>query len=346
MPGPPAAVAVTRLAVRRSLTSRRVAQRSLVLAAVSGGADSLALAAALAFEGPRAAYDVGAVIVDHGLQPGSGDVAERAAHQCRELGLTSVEVLRVEVAAGTGQGPEAEAREARYAALEAARVRLGASHVLLAHTRDDQAEQVLLGLARGSGTRSLSGMPRRTATLLRPFLDVTAAETRQACDDQGLAVWNDPHNADDRYLRVRVRRLLDDVEQRIGPGVRAGLARSADLLRADGDTLDELAQSAYGEATASREPDALARESDSRDAVAWVAVAPLADLPTGVRTRVIRLLLLDAGADPAALASPQIGWVDDLVMRWKGQGPFDVPGGLRASREDGRVVVRRAGPLQ
>ncbi|MDE9364920.1 tRNA lysidine(34) synthetase TilS [Luteipulveratus sp. YIM 133132] len=380
MPGPPPAVAVTRLAVRRALATRRTAdgRRPLLLTAVSGGADSLALAAAMAFEGPRASYEVGAVVVDHGLQPESDRAARRAAQQCRELGLAPVEVVRIDVPTGTGEGPEAQARSARYEALEAARVRTGATSVVLAHTRDDQAEQVLLGLVRGSGTRSLSGMPRRTATLLRPFLDVTAAETRQACLDQGLQVWDDPHNADERYLRVRVRRVLDEVEARIGPGVRAGLARSSDLLRADGEALDDLAATAYAalaadapatapdpdpacQTTESLESERLARASDSSDSVVSAVSATgtdvlvdtgaldtdaLADLPTGVRTRVIRLHLLAAGADPAALSSAQIGWVDDLVMRWKGQKAVDVPGGLRAERVDGRIVVRPAGPVQ
>ncbi|MDF8264727.1 tRNA lysidine(34) synthetase TilS [Luteipulveratus flavus] len=377
MPGPPPAVAVTRLAVRRALATRRTAdgRRPLLLAAVSGGADSLALAAAMAFEGPRASYEVGAVVVDHGLQPESDRAARRAAQQCRELGLAPVEVVRIDVPTGTGEGPEAQARSARYEALEAARVRNGATSVVLAHTRDDQAEQVLLGLVRGSGTRSLSGMPRRTATLLRPFLDVTAAETRQACLDQGLQVWDDPHNADERYLRVRVRRVLDEVEARIGPGVRAGLARSSDLLRADGEALDDLAATAYAalaahtpaagpgsasaDRTASGVPDAVRTASGTPIAVepaeagADVLVDArgldtdaLADLPTGVRTRVIRLHLLAAGADPAALSSAQIGWVDDLVMRWKGQKAVDVPGGLRAERVDGRIVVRPASPVQ
>ncbi|WP_245633171.1 tRNA lysidine(34) synthetase TilS [Luteipulveratus mongoliensis] len=310
------------------ITQGAEVEGTLLLAAVSGGADSLALAAALAFEGPRAGFAVGALVVDHGLQEGSAQVADRAAQQCRSIGLGPVEVLRVDVPTGTGEGPEAQARAARYEALEAARVRLGATSLVLAHTRDDQAEQVLLGLARGSGTRSLSGMPRRTPTVLRPFLDVTAAETHQACRDQDLQVWNDPHNADERFLRVRVRRVLDEVEARIGPGVRAGLARSADLLRADGDVLDELAAAAYEHDAAGLEAEALAK------------------LPTGVRTRVIRLLLLDAGADSAALSSAQIGWIDDLVMRWKGQGPVDVPGGLQAVREDGRIIVRQAGPVQ
>lgn len=127
-----------------------------VLVALSGGTDSLALAAATAFEAPRAGLRAGAVIVDHGLQTGSADVAERAAAQARELGLDPVLVRRVEV--GTDGGPEAAAREARYAALAEAASETGASAVFLGHTLDDQAETVLLGLARGSGAASLSGM--------------------------------------------------------------------------------------------------------------------------------------------------------------------------------------------
>src|SRR5215207_3414871 len=129
----------------------------LVLVALSGGADSLALAAATAFEAPRAGCRAGAVIIDHGLQQGSAEVAARAAAQAAELGLQPVLVRRVAVAPAGEGGPEASARIARYAALDAAAHETGAVLVLLGHTLDDQAETVLLGLARGAGAASLSG---------------------------------------------------------------------------------------------------------------------------------------------------------------------------------------------
>ena len=211
----------------------------LVLVAVSGGADSLALADALAFEWDNA----GAVIVDHGLQPDSAQVAEQAAGTCRALGLHPVEIVTVAVV-DEGTGLEAAAREARYAALTDAAERHGAVAVLLGHTRDDQAEQVLLGLTRGSGTRSLSGMPRSRGPFRRPLLGISREETRAACAAEDVEFWDDPMNDDPAFTRVRARRALADLDRDLGPGVAAALARSADQLRADADHLDALATAA------------------------------------------------------------------------------------------------------
>ncbi|HTN59324.1 MAG TPA: tRNA lysidine(34) synthetase TilS, partial [Protaetiibacter sp.] len=204
----------------------------LVLVALSGGADSLALAAATAFEAPRAGIRAGAIVVDHGLQEGSDAVAARAAEQARTLGLEPVLVTRVEV--GTAGGPEAAAREARYAAILEAVSDTGASAALLAHTLDDQAETVLLGLARGSGGASLMGMEAEAGVLRRPLLGIRRATTRQACLDEGLEPWDDPHNLDPAFARVRVRlHVLPLLESELGPGVAEALARTAELLRQD-----------------------------------------------------------------------------------------------------------------
>src|SRR4051812_21448576 len=235
MVGPSPAVAQLRGAVRPGLT--RSAQP--VLVACSGGADSLALAAAVAFEAPRAGVPAGAVTVDHGLQAGSAERAEATAGLLRKLGLAPVAVLTVEV--GTDGGPEAAARSARTTALETAAAQPGA-RVALGHTLDDQAETVLLGLGRGSGPRSLAGMVEERGRFWRPLLGVRRTTTRQACADQGLPVWDDPWNADPAYTRARLRAevlpLLEDV---LGGGVAPALARTAALLREDLDALDALA---------------------------------------------------------------------------------------------------------
>ena len=222
MTGPPAATAACRLAVRRSLAS----WDGPVLAGVSGGADSLALAAALAFERPGS----GALVVDHALQAGSAEVALVAAAQCRSLGLTA----RVLTASGSqrGGGPEAAARELRYSLLEEA---AGDAVVLLGHTLDDQAESVLLGLLRGAGARAMAGMAAERGRYRRPFLELPRSTVRQACEEAGLPPYQDPHNEDPAYRRVAVRRVLADLD------VTAGLARSAALLREDADALDALA---------------------------------------------------------------------------------------------------------
>ncbi|HLS40437.1 MAG TPA: tRNA lysidine(34) synthetase TilS, partial [Ornithinicoccus sp.] len=252
MAGPAPEVAATRVAVRRALAATGLTGRR-VLVACSGGADSLALAAATAFVVPRDGGTAGAVVVDHGLQAHSAQVAEAAASQCRSLGLEPVEVVRVTVTS-TGEGPESAAREHRLAALTDAAERLGAAGVLLGHTRDDQAEQVLLGLARGSGARSLAGIPPvrparagSAVQLVRPFLALPRTTTEGTCRELGLQPWSDPHNTDEGFARVRARRVLPVLERELGPGITAALARTADLLRDDADALDDAARAAYAQ---------------------------------------------------------------------------------------------------
>jgi tRNA(Ile)-lysidine synthase len=242
--GPHPAVATVRRAVRRSITALDAGD--LVLVACSGGPDSLALAAAVAFEAPRLGVRAGAVVIDHGLQPGSAQVTAKVAAVLTNLGLDPVLTSAVTVAgpadAVSYPGPEAAARVARYEALRAAAAATGATGVLLGHTLDDQAETVLLGLARGSGARSLAGMADRAGLYLRPLLDVRRAVTRAACEALGLQPWDDPQNCDPAFTRVRVRQdLIPALADALGPGVPEALARTARLLRADADALDALA---------------------------------------------------------------------------------------------------------
>jgi tRNA(Ile)-lysidine synthase len=292
--------------------------RATVLVACSGGPDSVALAAALAFEGDRAGIRAGAVIVDHGLQPGSDDVAQSAAALCREMGLDPVEVVEADVRQ-TGAGLEADARSARYAAIEAVADRLTAVAILVGHTRDDQAEQVLLGLSRGSGARSLSGMPVRRDRYIRPFLALPRATTLAACAAYGIEPWNDPHNSDDSFRRVRARRLLATLESELGPGFAAALARSADLLREDADHLETLAIRARAQL-----PEAAGDPGVDLDA--------LAALPRAIRTRVWRLLAAEAGAPLADVSAAHVESLDALLTSWHGQGPLHVPGGIAVAR--------------
>ena len=214
---------------------------SLVLVACSGGPDSVALAAATRAVRVR----VGAVVVDHGLRPEARrEVAEATAGWLREQGLDPV-LVRSATVVEDGDGLEAAARDARYRALVHHAVvgdRRGA--VLLGHTRDDQAETVLLGLARGSGLRSLAGMPRERGVFRRPLLDLPR-ETVHAAVPAGAPLVDDPHNRDDRFARARVRHtVLPMLERELGPGIAAALARTADLARADADALAELADEA------------------------------------------------------------------------------------------------------
>lgn len=295
-----------------------------VLIGVSGGADSLALARGAVATG----REVVAGIVDHGLQSGSGKAAEHAAAACSALGITRVLVERVTVVA-SGIGPEAAARNARRSALQAMAESSAASAILLAHTRDDQAETVLLRLARGSGARSLAAMAVVSGPWRRPLLDVPRDVVRASVAD--LAVWEDPHNVDHAFARTRVRRVaLPALVDALGPGVVAGLARSARALRDDADALDAWAGEVGARITS---PDG-----------SW-QVEDLAALPRAVRSRIIRSAILAAGASVSALTAEHIDRVDALITRWRGQGPVDLPGGLCAEREYGRLRVRRVPPV-
>ncbi|MGO1935511.1 MAG: tRNA lysidine(34) synthetase TilS, partial [Cellulosimicrobium funkei] len=238
MGGPAPVVAAARHAVRGALAD--LPAGATVLVACSGGADSTALAAATAFVAPRLGLRAGAVVVDHGLQDGSAAVAAAAAERCRDLGLDPVEVRRV-VVPTAGDGPEAHARTARYAALDDAAAAHGAGAVLLGHTLDDQAETVLLGLAHGAGARSLAGMAPRRGAYRRPFLALRRTQTEAVCRTLGLDWWDD-HTNTGPPLRSQVRgRVVPALVEVLGPGAVPALARSADLLRDDADLLDALA---------------------------------------------------------------------------------------------------------
>ncbi|MEV7973538.1 tRNA lysidine(34) synthetase TilS [Cellulomonas sp. NPDC089187] len=331
MAGPAPAVARTRSAVTASCAD--LPDGGLVLVACSGGADSLALAAATAFavraHGPLA-LRAGAVVVDHRMQPDSAAVAERAAAQCRTLGLDPVLVRTVTVD-GPG-GPEAAARDARYTALRAVAEEVGAAAVLLGHTRDDQAEGVLLGLARGSGGRSLSGMAPVRGLWRRPLLDLPRSDTEAACAAQGLDPWHDPTNApapDDlgAPLRSRVRtRVLPVLERELGPGVPAALARTAAALREDTDALDQLADLLAGQVI----------DPDGR-----VRIEPLAGQPAALRRRVLRIAVLRAGVPAAALTRTHLLAVDALLTDWHGQGAIPLPGRVEVVRACGSLALHQ-----
>ena len=327
------AIADVRRAVRDSLHAAAVASGEplvggqLILVACSGGPDSLALAAALAFEvrstqlaglGLRA----GAVIVDHGLQALSGEVAARTAEVLRGLGLAPVEIVKVQV--GVVGGPEAAARDARYEALRSAAAKLGARFVLLGHTLNDQAETVLLGLARGSGARSLSGMAavspiEGAGEFLRPLLTVTRETTEAFCVDSSLVPWHDPHNLDPKFTRVRVRqKVLPLLESELGPGVAQALARSAELLRADADFLEDLANTEFKR---------LALLCATELSFEHIGLNELAG---AIRSRVLKLALAVFAAESSAT---HIRSIEDLLDNWHGQKPLTLP----------RVRVERAG---
>ncbi|GAA3542026.1 tRNA(Ile)-lysidine synthase [Aeromicrobium flavum] len=282
--------------------------------AVSGGADSLALAAVVAFFVRRRELEARAVVVDHGLQPGSAEVAARAVEQCAGLGLPA-SVRRVEVR-DVGTGPEDAARAARYLALHD---EAGNAPILLAHTLDDQAETVLLGLGRGSGPRAIQGMRAVNGHLRRPFLTLRRADTERICALHDLDWWDDPHNEDPAYRRVRVRcELLPLMEDVLGGGVAEALARTADLVRMDADAVDGLAIRA------------MPTSGGIEDL--WT----FADLDTPVRLRIWRRLAIDAGASPGELSHAHTLALDGLLQA-RGGTRIELPGHVTAVREGDRV---------
>ena len=314
----PATVAI-RSAVRECLSS--CSAGDTVLVAVSGGADSLALAAALVPESKNLLINLVGVTIDHQLQENSGEQATKVFKQLSELGIAQIEIVKVNVE--LVDGLEASARRARYAALDAAAEKYNAKLVFLGHTLNDQAESVLLGLARGSGARSLSGMARCTGKYCRPLLEITRSETLAACDENNLTPWVDPHNSDSSFARVRVRTdALPKLEESIGPGITEALARSADLLRDDADALDGWAAQA-------------AAEFDLTD----LDITQLADLPKAVRTRVLRMAIYAAGAPMGSITAEHVASVEAFVTSWHGQGACSLPGGVKVCRISGRLSL-------
>jgi tRNA(Ile)-lysidine synthase len=264
------------------------------------------------------------VTVDHGLQEGSAEHADRVVAQMARLGADETAAVRVTVDAG-GRGLEAAAREARYAVLEEVASRMDSRAVLLGHTRDDQAETVLLGLTRGSGGRSIAGMRPAFDRFRRPLLGLTRQQTEDACQAEGVEFWTDPHNADPRFTRARIRhRVMSVLEQELGPGVAAALARTAEQLRPDMEALDRLAE------------ELLVGSRDSEGLV----VARMEGRPDALVARVLRLAALDAGSPGSELFHVHVQALGSL-LRGSLRGDVQLPGHLTAYRTEDHLRFRR-----
>lgn len=304
------------LAVARNAISSATESGEFVLVACSGGADSLALAAAAAFLNGKGKLRVGAVIVDHGMQRDSSAVAKRAAEQCTVLGLAPVLVLPVAVP----RDSEEAARNARYNAFERALEDTGATRILLGHTLDDQAEQVLLGLARGSGTLSLAGMPAARGAYLRPLLSLDRAGIEQICAHEGLEYWVDPTNAEPKYLRNRVRNQLMPVLKKIlGNGVASSLARTAQLARQDATYLDELAGKELERLKEAVAPNIL-----------MLSIPALRQMPDALRSRMLRAAVMSLGAPGPTFE--RLAALDALLFESKSAGPIQLEGHVEVFR--------------
>ena len=317
------AVPAVRNAVRTWLENLEAGDTILV--AVSGGADSLALAHALSLEAKEFVISVIGVTIDHQLQETSGAQAEKVKAQLKAFG---VDCIIKKVTVNIKDGLEASARKARYQALQEVAQEHNAVAVFLGHTRDDQAETVLLGLARGSGTRSLSGMAHHNGLYIRPLLEITRIQNEQYCAELKLQYWNDPHNQNPEFSRVRVRNdALPALEKSIGPGISEALARSAHLLRDDADALDHWAK----------------REEIQLD-LADLECAHLEQLPRAIRTRVIRAAVYAAGAPAGTVTMEHVSAVEALICAWNGQGALNLPGGVKVERISGRLSLLQHRP--
>ena len=325
-----------------------------LLVACSGGADSLALAAALAHLAPTRTFQLVAVTVDHGWRPESAAQARRVQKTLTELGYRQVALLELS-RQETGGGKEGAARKGRYRALAAEASRYGKLgsevFILLGHTRDDQAETVLLGLTRGSGTRAIAGMRSwggdqkssepvmpgtkngKQAGYLRPLLELPRQDTVAACQEWALPYIDDPSNypdgpvkaADGSPLRRAALRHqgLPALEKALGMDPRPALARTAALLQADLDALDTLAGSWFEQA----------RREDP--AGVTLETSQLLSQPAAIRKRVWRLAALTAGARASDLRKVQLDAIDFLATARRGTGPIQLPGKVSCTRVAG-----------
>jgi len=292
-----------------------------IAVAVSGGADSMALALATRLEIADSSHPLDAIIIDHQLQSGSAEVTAQVKTRLEKIGIDSVTIKKVSVE--ITDGIESSARRARYNALAEFAKERSIRAILLGHTRD---ETVLLGLARGSGARSLAGMRSESEIYYRPLLEISREQTLRACHEAGIEVWPDPHNHDERFLRARARKALALLEESVGPGIKDSLARSADLLRDDADALDRYASEFF-------------QGIDPRE----IEVSQLARLPRAVRTRVLRLAIYALGAPAGSLTAEHIAPVEALISDWHGQGESSLPGGVKVMRITGRLSLVRRG---
>ena len=290
-----------------------------VLFGCSGGADSMALAIALFAE--RGGESVIPVVVDHGLQPNSDQITAKVATQLKTIGYKRVETAVAQVI--VTDGLEASARRARYKVFHQFIDSYQPKYFFLAHTLNDQAETALLGLARGSGARSLSGMATQNNFFVRPLLKITRQMSEAACTEAGIDFWSDPHNQDLKFARVRVRKnVLPILEENLGPGVTEALARTADLLRDDADALDGFANEFF-------------TQIDPKN----LKISDLERLPKAIRSRVLRLAIYQVGAPLGSLTAEHIEAAEALISNWHGQKEVSLPGNVKLLRNSGRIIL-------
>ena len=312
-----------RHAVREVLTANTKPGQKLLIA-VSGGADSLALASAVLFESKKLQLNIATVTIDHGLQKASAKVAEQTLEKLHQIGITEAWSKKVKV--GTKGGPEAAARDARYKALESIRIESKSDFIVLGHTANDQAETVLLGLTRGSGSKSLSGMSTRSDRLLRPLLSIERKTTEQFCKDEKISPWQDPQNKDLKFLRVRIRKVvLPFLEKQLGNGIFSNLIRTSSQLKEDDQYLSSVAEKAFKKIA----------KTSARTVI--LDQPGLSKLPAAIRNRVIKSAIDYFEVDSSRV---HVLAVADLILNWHGQKPLALPG-VRVERK-GKTITLKA----
>jgi tRNA(Ile)-lysidine synthase len=311
-----------RHAVREVLTANTKPGQKLLIA-VSGGADSLALASAVLFESKKLQLNIATVTIDHGLQKASAKVAEQTLEKLQQIGITEAWSKKVKV--GSKGGPEAAARDARYKALESIRIESKSDFIVLGHTANDQAETVLLGLTRGSGSKSLSGMSTRSDRLLRPLLSIERKTTEQFCKEENISPWQDPQNKDLKFLRVRIRKVvLPFLEKQLGNGIFSNLIRTSSQLKEDDQYLSSVAEKAFKKIA----------KTSARTVI--LDQPGLSKLPAAIRNRVIKSAIDYFEVDSSRV---HVLAVADLILNWHGQKPLALPG-VRVERKGKTITIK------
>jgi tRNA(Ile)-lysidine synthase len=310
---------------RRSLDGLGVRRTGAhVLAAVSGGCDSVSLLHLLRFAADDAGLCVTAAHFDHAMRPGSAADAAWVRGLCRAWGIELVE--------GRAEAPprsEEQARDARYSFLRHAQNGCGATFLATAHHADDQAETVLFRVLRGTGPSGLAGIPPRgEAGLVRPLLEFRRGELHRYARANGLRWLTDPTNllADPARNRIRLQ-LLPAIERHVAPGARRALARLAELAREDEAAWDAVLRPLLAE-TCREEDGALVLVRERFTAYDWA-----------VGARVLRTLLRRLGAVPDRTGTR-------LALQFITHAPsgrtLELPGGVRITTEFGVARVERA----
>lgn len=328
------------LQIKNAFTRAAITSQDCVVIACSGGADSLAMALGIIDFTSRRGIPTCALSVDHGLRAASQAEAQAVAATLRSWGISARthHFPRASCSDYQGRGPEGAARRLRYQALRtyaAECIDKGAHRVfiVLGHTADDQAETVLLRLARGSGVGSLRAMQElsvmdRSIFALRPILSLRRTDTEGACLQAGLTPIEDPTNSLDGEWRTRdgqplrrsaIRHLaLPALSQALGQDPTLSLVRTAQQAADDDEALNFFTDQAYRE---------LRCEEESKDGARVILNAKgCALLPRAIRLRLYHRVALEVGARPGDLTYTHLNDVDRLVTDWKGQSSLDLPG--------------------